>query len=1033
MTAAPDTPSRSLSEHLTHQFYAWEKLGRGWQVYDQPVRPEPAFTPFYGHFLPATLPIDDGRRPTVFSSMVESLGSLFTGGAKPAPTAPVTPIEEEPEPRLDTDRSSITLVIHLPAAADPRMDDFEQFLVSAGQCRQPLYFELLGTATAITLSLSVDETDASEIRSLFTSYFPEAVIEERQETLISVWKQAEAAETLIVEFGLSKEFMLPLNTHQRLRTDPYVALIAVLSILRQQEIALFQILFEPVAHPWAASTLRAVSAPDGSSFFDGAKEFFAETKSKISRPLFAAVVRIAVGSGDEERTWHIARNLAGALASFSNPIGNELIPLSNDAYDDVDHLEDMLCRRSRRSGMLLNSEELASLVHLPGAEVTTAKWSRLTEKSKTAPASVRGHPLILGTNTHNGQKVEVSLCADQRVRHMHVIGASGTGKSTFLQNLILQDMESGQGVAVLDPHGDLIDQLIARIPQSRIKDVILVDPSDGEFPIGFNILSAHSDLEKTLLASDLVGVFRRFSTSWGDQMTSVLGNAVLAFLESPRGGTLSDLRRFLIEPAFRSEFLTTVQDSHVVYYWKKEFPLLTGKPQAPLLTRLDAFLRPKPVRYMVAQPANRLDFTEIMDSGKILLVKLAQGAIGEENAYLLGSLFVSKFHQLTLGRQATTENARKYFWLYCDEFGGYVTPSMARLLSGARKYRLGLILSHQELRQLHDPEVESALLANAGTRICFRLGDADAKSLADGFADFEAEDLRNLGTGEALIRVGRSDDDCNITTFRMSEVDEVIAEQQRAAIVAQTRERYATPRAQVEAELNCDQIHVETVEPKTISAPKETPVIEKAATQQVKEEKIESEPAPPEPPTPPVIRKPRNLPPIIAPLGKGGQQHKYLQQMLSLWAQGMGFRTIIEMPTPDGKGSIDVVLEKESRKIACEISVTSTVEQELGNLRKCLAAGFTDVFMICQESKTLNGLRKAAEAALDAKALEHVKFVSPEEVLSSADLLQAGTQKEQTVRGYKVKVRLKSMEEAEVTDRRRAVSQVLARAMRKQE
>src|SRR5206468_2560269 len=156
----------------------------------------------------------------------------------------------------------------------------------------------------------------------------------------------------------------------------------------------------------------------------------------------------------------------------------------------------------------------------------------------------------------------------------------------------------------------------------------------------FNILSAHSDLEKNLLASDLVAVFRRLSTSWGDQMNSVFSNAILAFLESSRGGTLADLRRFLVEPQYRTEFLTTVTDPHVVYYWTKEFPLLTGKPQGPILTRLDTFLRPKPIRYMVTQKENRLDFAAILNGKKIFLAKLSQGTLGEENAYLLGSLLI---------------------------------------------------------------------------------------------------------------------------------------------------------------------------------------------------------------------------------------------------------------------------------------------------------------------------------------------------------------------------------------------------------
>lgn len=182
--------------------------------------------------------------------------------------------------------------------------------------------------------------------------------------------------------------------------------------------------------------------------------------------------------------------------------------------------------------------------------------------------------------------------------------------------------------------------------------MILFDPSDADFPIGFNILSAHSEIEKNLLASDLVGVFQRLSTSWGDQMTSVLANAILAFLESDCGGTLADLRRFLIEKDYREEFLKSVQDPQVTYYWRKEFPLLTGgKSLGPLLTRLNTFLRHKFVRNMVAQKENRIDFRKVMDEGKIFLAKLSQGAIGEENTWLLGSLLVSKFHQIALARQ----------------------------------------------------------------------------------------------------------------------------------------------------------------------------------------------------------------------------------------------------------------------------------------------------------------------------------------------------------------------------------------------
>ena len=286
------------------------------------------------------------------------------------------------------------------------------------------------------------------------------------------------------------------------------------------------------------------------------------------------------------------------------------------------------------------------------------------------------------------------------------------------------------------------------------------------------------------------------------QMNSVLGNAILAFLESGRGGTLAELRRFLVEKDYREEFLTTVRDREVVYYWQKEFPLLTGKPQGPLLTRLDIFLRPKPIRYMVAQKENKLDFARIMNEGKILLAKLSQGAIGEENAYLLGTLLVSKFHQLALSRQEMKETGRRDFYLYIDEFHNFVTPSMASILTGARKYHLGLILAHQEMRQLgRDSEVAGAVLANPYTRVCFRLGDEDARKLADGFSYFEAKDLQNLGTGEAIGRLERAEYDFNLQTRPLEPLVEAVAAERQARIVRLSRQRYAVRRDLVEAEL----------------------------------------------------------------------------------------------------------------------------------------------------------------------------------------------------------------------------------------
>ena len=307
------------------------------------------------------------------------------------------------------------------------------------------------------------------------------------------------------------------------------------------------------------------------------------------------------------------------------PDGNELIPLRNDDYPFAEHIEDVIRRQSRRSGMLLNSDELIGFVHLPSSAVRSQVLQR--QSGKEAPAIVRQQKgLLLGNNVHLGESIPVRLTPEQRVYHTHIIGATGTGKSTLLFNLIRQDIENNQGVAVLDPHGDLVERILGIIPPERIKDVILVDPADEEFSIGFNILFAQNDHEKTLLASDLVSVFQRLSTSWGDQMQSVLQNAILAFLNSSKGGTLADLRRFLVEPPFRNEFLKTISDPNVLYYWHKGFSHLSGnKSIGPVLTRLEMFLAQRPIAHMVSQTENRLDFANIMDSGKIFLAKLPEG------------------------------------------------------------------------------------------------------------------------------------------------------------------------------------------------------------------------------------------------------------------------------------------------------------------------------------------------------------------------------------------------------------------------
>jgi hypothetical protein len=735
----------------------------------------------------------------------------------------------------------------------------------------------------------------------------------------------------------------------------------------------YQVLWQPCTNPWAQSILRAVCDRNGKNFFVNAPDMLKLAQEKISQPMFGVVVRIAAHAETIERAAAICTALNGALTAFDRPDSNGLDILDNEGYEgEFKHFDDLVYRRSQRCGMLLNLNELTGLVHPPAPGVKAERLARDTRRTKQAPPIPEYADLVLGENLHLGQQTTVALDTDQRIKHTYVIGASGTGKSTFLLNLICQDMENGKGLAVLDPHGDLIDEILLHVPEHRQKDVILFDPADADYPIGCNILAAHSELERTLLASDLVAVFRRLATAWGDQMDTVFSNAILAFLESSRGGTLSDLRRFLVEKEYRTEFLTTVQDENVVYYWQREYPLITGRPQTPILTRLDAFLRSKLVRNIVSQRENRLDFSEMMNSGKIFLARLAQGAIGEENAYLLGSLLVSKLHQAALSRQEQKESERRPFFLYVDEFHHFITPSMASILTGVRKFRLGLILAHQELRQLEkrDSEVAHAVLANPYARVCFRVGEADARKLSEGYSGFEASDFLNLGTGEALARFEQAKQDFNLLTYPRPELSEG-AELGRNAIIDGSRDTYARPRQEVEAEFTRSMAKVLRDTPKESKEAKAVPSpevhTEPAAKTDTKEpepskqdEALFVEPVAPAPQSTSRKAKPVRVIQSPALMGKGGQEHRALQQHIKKWAEGFDYKATIEKQL-EGGGSVDIVLEKEGVSIACEITVTTTPEHEVQNLRKCLEGNFTHVVALSQDRKKIQTIRELAK------------------------------------------------------------------------
>jgi hypothetical protein len=993
---------------LAEQFYAWELRGRGWEECSYPVALEPPFRPFPGYFLPRAR--DDSHRPTFLSRFLS-----------PPREEIDLPEAEEPEPTaFQSALPLIELRISLPGEATVKAESAERLLLALSGAALPLAFEIVGLPEGLAVQMVSRAPDAALLGNQLRAFFPEVSLEERPEGLRQAWTREEGA-TALVQFGLAREFMLPLTSFRAFEPDPLLPLFGALAELEPGEAGLVQILFERVREPWAESVMRAIVAPGGKPFFADYPELTAHAREKVSRPLFAACLRLAAKSADRDGAWRILSDLTSALTHFGSPATNEVIPLSLEAGREA--VSEMCLRTSRRPGMILGVDELGALVHPPSASVKIPRLIREGRRSKMAPAVSQGEGILLGENVHHGRSMAVRLPDALRLRHLHVIGASGSGKSTFLLDLVSQDIASGRGVAVIDPHGDLVDEILGRIPEERLDEAILFDPADTEHPLAWNILEAHSELERTLLASDLVGLFRRFSTSWGDQMTSVLGNAVLVLLEHP-GSTLLDLREFLVDRTTREQLLRGLDDPYLLSYFRHEFQLAAGKSVGAILTRLDGFLRSKRVREIVGARESRLDLREVVDRGQIFLARLSEGAVGEENAALLGSLLVSKFHQVAMSRQEIRREERRPFFLYADECQEVATPSMAQLLSGARKYDLGLALAHQDLRQLDAkaPEVASALMANAGTRLAFRVSERDAKTLSEGLSFFGPADLLSLRVGEAIARIDTAEGDCNLRTRLLPFVDAVVAAERRERVIRRSRERYTVSR---EASRRAA--------PQAPPPPAPEPRREDQQQATAPREQALTPPAPLAPPTvvsPPPLPKREtreNVP--VPPLGRGGPEHQYLQDLVKRWAETHGYRATIEEEIPGGSGSVDIALRTDDFSLACEISVTSTVRQEVGNVLKCLDAGFHEVAVLALKRPHLVKIQAALKDKLSAADLSRVHFLTPEELFTM--LAMRPVTRETVVGGYKVKVRHEAVDPDEAAARYKALTEVVAKSVRR--
>lgn len=410
------------------------------------------------------------------------------------------------------------------------------------------------------------------------------------------------------------------------------------------------------------------------------------------------------------------------------------------------------------------------------------------------------------TNFRNQERV-FGIKTDDRRRHMYIIGKTGMGKTNLLENLAVQDIRNGHGICFIDPHGDTAEKLLKAVPSNRINDVIYLNPADQNFPLAFNVMESVDPDYRHLVASGLIGVFKKiWADSWGPRLEYILRNAILALLEYP-GSTLLGVTRILVDKKFREKVVEKVTDPVIRQFWVDEFPKWSDKVLqevvSPIQNKVGQFLSSSLIRNIVGQTQSSFDIRQAMDNQKILILNLSKGRIGEDNSALLGAMMITKIQLAAMGRVDMEEDDRKDFYLYVDEFQNFSTESFANILSEARKYRLNLILANQYVEQIIET-VRNAIFGNVGTIVSFRVGATDAEFLEKEFAPvFMQNDIVNLPKYNVYLKLmidGIAGDAFSATVLPPIYIGDTVDNEPK--IIAASRERYATPKEEVEEKIS---------------------------------------------------------------------------------------------------------------------------------------------------------------------------------------------------------------------------------------
>ncbi len=718
-----------------------------------------------------------------------------------------------------------------------------------GGYQEHLSFEIASVNGQIRFYVWVPKTLRSFVESQIYSQYPTVQIHEADEDYVAHERQHSVIHT--AEIVLSEPDVLPIKTFQNFEVDPLAGITGTLAKLETSgEEIWIQILAKPVGDDWHKSSetwiknLRnggsslfggksgglswlgglfaalwkppeqsAGSAPIAKELSDRDKTRIAEAEKKATKLGYQVKVCLAYLGEDTTSARQRMQAIVGTFKQYNSTNLNGF-KVSSASFKK----EDLTKYRERSFGLggyVLNIEELASVFHLPHTNVETPNIVWASSKTAEPPAKlpvVTGDPAIdenisaFGLTNFRGINHQFGMLRYDRSRHVYIIGQTGAGKSGLLELFALSDIFHNQGYAIIDPHGDFAVNNMRFIPGSRMEDVVYFNPADTAFPLGFNPLEVTNPSQKTNISSEVIGVLKRmFGESWGPRLEYILRYTILALLDRPTT-TMLDITRMLTDKKFRKETLSYCTDTVVMQFWNVEFASWNDKfvaeAIAPVLNKVGAFTANPVIRNIIGQPKSTFNIRQIMDEGKILIVNLSKGLIGEDNASILGAFLVTKIQLAAMSRSDIPNIAdRRPFYLYVDEFQNFATDSFATILSEARKYALNLTVANQYIGQMTET-VRDAVFGNVGSMISFRVSADDSPILSKQFEpQFEAQDLLQMHNRHFIINMviqGEKAPAFSATTLTLPPPQD----DNTGRIIENTRRVYSRSRAEVEKEIS---------------------------------------------------------------------------------------------------------------------------------------------------------------------------------------------------------------------------------------